>query len=85
MDKTLLKNIVDVFKEGDLKQTDFLNLITDEIISMRDKEVSVKAQILLLNRRFDIKLTTPGYRTWTRRKIEKGIFSSKKKKEASND
>ena len=68
-----------LFKEGHIKQTDLLNILTDEIVRMREREITLSVQILLLNKRFGIKLTKPGYRTWTRRKIEKGFFEGKNK------
>jgi len=68
-----------LFKESHIKQTDLLNILTDEIVKMREREITLSVQILLLNKRFGIKLTKPGYRTWTRRKIEKGFFEGKNK------
>ncbi|PTB87887.1 hypothetical protein C9925_01130 [cyanobacterium G8-9] len=46
---------------------------------MREKEIPLSVQILLLNKMFNIKLKKPGFTTWTRRKIEKGIFEGKNK------
>ena len=70
---------IELFKEGHIKQTDLLNILTDEIVRMREREITLSVQILLLNKRFDIQLTKPGYVTWSRRKIEKGFFEGKNK------
>lgn len=79
MSKDEIDAAVELFQEGHIRQTDLLNALTDEILKMREKEITITVQILLLNKRFDIKLSKVGYTTWTRRKIEKGIFHSKNK------